>query len=156
MPCVGGKEDLIAASRAPLHLLIAVQQGLPQLIPIQRLGQIALGVYVIAQQGHVPVGGDEYNVRGIGLLLQMAGQRHAVQLFHDHIQQQEVEMPSALNVREERLSALIGGNRTGDPGLRHDALRQPDVMLQIGLFIVTDGDLIHDGPPSQIFCVFPL
>ena len=25
MPCVGGKEDLITASRAPLHLLIAVQ-----------------------------------------------------------------------------------------------------------------------------------
>ena len=147
---IGGEEKLIAASCAPLRLLIAVQQGLPQLLHIQRLGQVALGVYVIAQQGHIPVGGDEYNVRGIGLLLQMAGQRHAVQRIHDHIQEQKIEMPAPLNFAQKGHAAAVGGDSAGNVRLLQDVLGELNGLAQVGLLIVTDGDLIHMATVEKI------
>ena len=152
---VGGEEKLIAASCAPLRLLIAVQQGLPQLLHIQRLGQVALGVYVIAQQGHIPVGGDEYNVRGIGLLLQMAGQRHAVQRIHDHIQEQKIEMPAPLNFAQKGHAAAVGGDSAGNVRLLQDVLGELNGLAQVGLLVVTDGDLIHRMLPP-LYAVGPL
>ena len=155
LSCVGGEEELITASCMPLRLLIAVQQGLPQLLPIQRLGQIALGVYVIAQQGHVPVGGDKYNVRGGGLLLQMAGQRHAVQRIHDHIQKQKIEMPAPLNFAQKGHAAAVGGDSAGNVRLLQDTLGELNGLIQVGLFVVTDGDLIHRMLPP-LYDVGPL
>lgn len=92
---------------------------------------------------------------GGGLLLQMAGQRHAVQRIHDHIQKQKIEMPAPLNFAQKGHAAAVGGDSAGNVRLLQDALGELNGLIQVGLLVVTDGDLIHRMLPP-LYDVGPL
>ena len=96
--CSGGEHQLVSALELPPGLFIAVEQSFAKQFRIQRFWQVAFGVHPVALHGHLPVRGDEYHVRSVRILFQHGGQRHAVQLSHEHVQQQKVKMPAGLNV----------------------------------------------------------
>ena len=92
---------------------------------------------------------------GGGLLFQMAGQRHPVQRIHDHIQKQKIEMPALLNFAQKVHAAAVGGDIAGNLRLLQDALGELNGLVQVGLLVVTDGDLIHRMLPP-LYVVGPL
>ena len=120
---------------------IAEQQGFPQPLPVNRLGEIARRLHLIAPQGHFQVGGDEDDRRVIPVFTQGSGQGHAVQSVHHHVQQEDLKPPAMLDGGQQVCSAFVGGDPTGQSFLRHDLIDQVRDPLTLQRFVIADCDM---------------
>lgn len=102
LPVNGWQKEIPACAK----LLPAIQQRLPQLLGIQRLGQIPCGIHLVALQGHLPVAENKDDGLCSALLPEYGGKGHAVLSVHHHIQQEYGKGRAFLHSFQQRLSVF--------------------------------------------------